>query len=496
MLAKGHRNATTIDNLSDNVLIEIFDRFRERDDQYNQAPFCVWKWHLLVRVSRRWRQIIFASPRRLDLQLLCTNGTSFRKIIDIWHTIPIVVYWQIGSPGVVEDDIIPALEHPDRVSHIYLFLYKPKLEAIAAFIQKPFPMLTHLSVFSPYGSLISVLPDGFLGGSAPSLQQLALCAVRYPALPVLLLSASNLVNLELLDMPPTGYISTEVMVSLLAASHKLETLHIEFGLLGARPSSPDIIVSPPVTRAILPALCDLSLIAGRKYIEDFLSRIDTPRLNSLLVNYKRGVRRWEIDINYDVPQLSKFINRSESLKRSLSKHCEIKETALQCRAIITFCVGRTTSERWNPNPGISVCLGRGIEEPILRLANILGFITPILSDIVHCTIDSVHMVESGSGRDDLDWLQLLRQLSYVQTLFVSDDMAGLISRALAHVDVGTITQTLPALQLLCIEIKEDGEEHRNTSSVHKFLTVRQDAGHPVTFVETKDEFEERLKSYQ
>ena len=483
----------TIDILSDDDLLEIFDRYRYSDDPPDQFPYRVWRWRSLVQVCRRWRQIIYASPRRLDLQLLCTNGTSFRKIIDIWPTIPIVVYWQIGSPGVVEDDIIPALEHPDRVSHIYLFLYKPKLEAIAAFIQKPFPMLTHLSVFSPYGSLISVLPDGFLGGSAPSLQQLALCAVRYPALPVLLLSASNLVNLELLDMPPTGYISTEVMVSLLAASHKLETLHIEFGLLGAQPPSPDIIVS---TRAILPALCDLSFIAGRKYIDDFVSRIDTPQLNSLLVNYKRGLRRWEIGINYDVPQLSKFINRSESLKRSLSKHCEIKETVLQCRAIITFCVGRTTSERWNPNPGISVCLGRGIEEPILRLANILGFITPILSDIVHCTIDSVHMVGSGSGREDLDWLQVLRQLSYVQTLFVSDDMAGLISQALAHVDVGTITQTLPALQLLCIEIKEEGEEHRNTSSVHKLLTVRQDAGHPVNFVETKDEFEERLKSYQ
>ena len=413
--------------------------------------------------------------------------------MDIWPTIHITVSWRFTGPGVVEDEVIPALEHPDRVSRIYLFLDNPKLEDIAAFMQKPFPVLTHLSISSPYGSMISVLPDEFLGGSAPSLQQLALCAVRYPALPVLLLSASNLVSLKLLNMPPTGYIPTEAMVSLLAASHKLETLHIEFGLLGAQPPSPDIIVS---TRAILPALCDLSFIAGRKYIDDFLSRIDTPQLNSLLVNYKRGVRRWENDINYDVPQLSKFINRSESLKRSLSKHCEIKETVLQSRAIVTFCVGRTTSERWNPNPGFSACLGRGMEEPILRLASILGFITPILSDIVHCTIDSVHMVESGSGRDDLDWLQVLRQLSFVQTLFVSDDMAGFISRALAHVDVGTITQTLPALQLLCIEIKEEGEEHRDTSSVHKFLTVRQDAGHPVTFVETKDEFEERLKSYQ
>ena len=102
------------------------------------------------------------------------------------------------------------------------------------------------------------------------------------------------------------------------------------------------------------------------------------------------------------------------------------------------------------------------------------------------------MLESGSGRDDLDCLQLLRQLSSLQTLIVFNKIAGLISRALGHIDVGTITETLPALQLLCIE---EEEEYRHTPSVHNFLAIRRDSGHPVTFVETKEEFEERLKSY-
>ncbi|KAH9968522.1 hypothetical protein BGW80DRAFT_1337992, partial [Lactifluus volemus] len=34
-----------------------------------------WKWHRLVHVCRRWRHIIFDSPRSLDLQLFCTYGT-------------------------------------------------------------------------------------------------------------------------------------------------------------------------------------------------------------------------------------------------------------------------------------------------------------------------------------------------------------------------------------------------------------------------------------
>ena len=119
--------------------------------------------------------------------------------------------------------------------------------------------------------------------------------------------------------------------------------------------------------------------------------------------------------------------------------------------------------------------------------------SPILSNIVHCAIDSVRLMSGfESVRDDLDWLRLLCQLSSLQTLFVSDNMAGLIARALAHIDVGTTSETLPALQLLCIQ-KQEG--YRHTSSIHDFLAVRRDFGHPVTFVETKVEFEERLKSY-
>ena len=413
------------------------------------------------------------------------NGDPFREIVGIWPTIPITILsWNLGRGP--EDEVIVALEHPNRVSRINLFVNKSQLGEISALMQEPFTVLTHLSIPSHYG-IVPALPDEFLGGSAPSLQQLQLCGILYPALPVLLLSASHLVDLRLRNIPPAGYISPEAMVSHVAASPKLETLDIEFS---SRVSFPAVIISPPITRTVLPALCNFSFSGKFKYLEDFVSRVDAPQLNSISVYY----RHRDIDINFDISQLPKFINRSENLKRSLSQHCKIMVDQVQDG--IAFCVGRTTSERGNPKPGISVHLVTGIEEQSLGLANILGFMSPILFDIVHCTIDSMYfMLESGSGRDDLDWLQLLRQLSSLQTLFVFNKIAGLISRALGHIDVGTITETLPALQLLCIEEEEEEEEYRHTSSVHNFLAVRRDSGHPVTFVETKEEFEERLKSY-
>ena len=298
----------------------------------------------------------------------------------------------------------------------------------------------------------------------------------------------NLVNPSLRNIPHTGYISPEAIVPLVSAPPKLEILHIDFIVL---PSLPDIIFSPPLTRSVLPALRNFSFFGGYKYLEDFVSRIHTPQLNSLVICYS-----WGCENDFDVSQLSNFIDRSESLKRSLSRHFKIMFH--EDKDIVTFCIGRTTSDRWDPIPGISVYFGRGIDRQFPHFTTVVGRFFPILSDVVHCIIDSVRVISESTSlseqENDFDWLQLLRRLPSLQTLFVFHNTAGLISQALAYVDVGMITEFLPALQLLCSEEQEKAED-QTTSSIHRFLAAHQDSGHPVTFVKTKEEFEEILKSY-
>jgi len=67
-------------------------------------------------------------------------------------------------------------------------------------MQKPFLELTDLRL-AIYGDdgLVPILPDSFLGGTAPRLLSLDLFNVPFPALPKLLLSATHLVYLSLLD---------------------------------------------------------------------------------------------------------------------------------------------------------------------------------------------------------------------------------------------------------------------------------------------------------
>ena len=90
---KSYEHAIIIDMLPDDVLLEIFDSFRKNHDP-DSSPFIpVWIWQTLVQVCQRWRQIVFASPRRLDLQLLCTNGTPVRENLDCWPPFPIVLHY-------------------------------------------------------------------------------------------------------------------------------------------------------------------------------------------------------------------------------------------------------------------------------------------------------------------------------------------------------------------------------------------------------------------
>ncbi|KAI9455082.1 hypothetical protein BJY52DRAFT_1417606 [Lactarius psammicola] len=123
---KRYRRATIISKLPDDVLLEIFDfcqkNHHTQDDDTLRIGRNVWKWHILVQVCRRWRQIIFGSPHRLNLRILCTYRTPVRKNLGIWPAFPIVIdyHYRQSKRGIQpddEDNVVAALnsEHLDRV---------------------------------------------------------------------------------------------------------------------------------------------------------------------------------------------------------------------------------------------------------------------------------------------------------------------------------------------------------------------------------------------
>ena len=101
----------TIDTLPDVALIEIFDSYMYEEQ--------IEAWYALVHVCRKWRKVVFGSPRRLNLRLYCRAGTPVRETLDVWPPLPIVVMIY-GDEAWDEGDIVSALERNDRVCGIDL----------------------------------------------------------------------------------------------------------------------------------------------------------------------------------------------------------------------------------------------------------------------------------------------------------------------------------------------------------------------------------------
>jgi hypothetical protein len=194
----------SVDTLPDDVLLAIFHHYVNDDTQRLIERGKAWQ--SLVHVCRRWRSLIFGSPRHLNLQLVCTERTPVKDALDIWPSLPLIIQsysaFQIGSV----DNVVAVLERSDRVCQIHLAnLQSSDLEIIFAAMQQPFPELTDLSLHPRCGAVPAV-PDSFLGGSALRLRNLRLHGIPFPGLPKPLLSATDLVGLTLRDILHSGYI--------------------------------------------------------------------------------------------------------------------------------------------------------------------------------------------------------------------------------------------------------------------------------------------------
>ncbi|KAH9994345.1 hypothetical protein BJV74DRAFT_884171 [Russula compacta] len=217
-----YRRHATIETLPYDIPPEIFSFYL--DDENPE-----WVWHKLVQlvhVCRRWRNVVFASPRRLNLQLFCTHKLPVRETLDNWPALPIIVF---ANARVVVT--ISSLPHSNMT-----IAYA---ESPSKTFQVPFPALTYLELWSA-DEIALVLPESFLGGCVPGLRSLELGGIQFPAVRKLLLSD----------------ISPEAMTTSLSTLTKLETLHLGFLSPQSRPNQTGRRL-PPLKRILLPALTSL-----------------------------------------------------------------------------------------------------------------------------------------------------------------------------------------------------------------------------------------------
>ena len=463
----------TISILTDNVLLEIFV-YCQNNCNYRTA------WHSLVHVCRRWRQIIFASPNRLDLRILCTYRTPVRNSLGIWPSFPIAIgypYPERSMADADEDNIVAALEHADRVRYLGLDLPSYQLEKMVTVMQVPFPILTTLVIIfrSGFASRIApVLSADFLGGSAPSLQKIHFTAIPFPALPTLLLSASDLVTLDLHEIPSNGYFSPEAMIAALAGMPMIQDLTIKFKSANTQLDLTHPL--PPITRVVLPSLIHFRFQGASDYLEVLVAPIDGPQLIDISISYLNH------SVDFPVVQFSKFFDRSagpEIIPITLAK------VGSYAADVIILNMYHANRLRSNIHPGGAGLTCHGITLRVTHLAQLFSRLSMILSNVVHLKLD---IVPYGSEYTDAEWLHFLNQLSTVQALYISWRFAENIARALENLTGEMVSKAWSYLELICLE-------RQPISCMEKFVSARQCSGRPVTVIHTEEEFDQRVLSY-
>ena len=454
----------TFNVLPDDVLLEIFDFCVDKDidediDVYEEL---IIEWITLAHVCRRWRSVVFQSPSRLNLQLLCTPKTPARSIQDIWPPLPLIIHGYDNSTSSA-DNIITALEHNDRVCQITLS-YFSSVESVtnSTAMQKPFPELTHLRMFNYETE--SIIPNSFLGGTAPRLRELRLCNVPFPGLPKLLLSSTHLVELNLFDIPCSGYIPPEAMATSLTALTRLEFLRIRFRHPLPRPAlESQRPPPPPLTRSILPSLTRIRFKGASEYLEDLLARVDAPHISQMRVSFFN-------QIIFNTPELFQFISRRPALRAPENGHIVFSSEAI----IVAF--PSQTSDYGVLSVRIKCTAS---EWQLSSLEQVCTSSSPSFSRLQDLYIfeDRGHPPRWEGYVENTIWLDLLHPFSAVKNLYLCQKLVPRIAPALQELVGERKTEVLPTLENIFLKgFQPSGSLHEG---IKNFVSARRLTNHPV-----------------
>jgi hypothetical protein len=437
--------------LPDDVLLAIFDFC---GDKYELEA-----WQALTQVCRRWRWVVFGSPRRLGLQLVCTSRTPARDTLNVWPALPLFIRCY-HNPIEIVDNVVAVLERSNCVREIDIsHVSSSELEKISEVMQEPFPELTHLGLWSD-DQTVPVLPDSFLGGSAPRLRSLEFRGVPFPGLPKLLLSATHLLDLCLWDIPHSGYFSPEAMISALSTLTGLQELRLEFQ---SPRSHPDLVNRrpPPPTRIVLPVLQNLKFKGVIEYLEDLVACIDSLRLDKLYITFFN-------QIVFDTPQLMQFVSRTPNLKALEKVHVNFDISAAKVNL---------SSETSGYGELEVKILCKELDWQVSSLEQVCAWCLFPVSASEDLYVYG-HPFWRPGEQDNIDnalWLELFHPFAAVKNLYLSEEFARRIVPALQEL-VERLMVVLPTLENMFLEeLQTSGPVQEG---IQLFVSARQ-ASHPI-----------------
>ncbi len=402
---------------------------------------------------------MFASQEALHLRLFCTHGMSLAvsRALDCWPTIPISVMYggspALDPPGLEDDDdIVAALKRPDRVRSIHLTLTRSLLTKVSS-IDSTFSELQELVLLS-LDDVQLTLPSTFRWG--PHLRTLHATRVGIPALPQLLSSSKDLVDIQLQEIPGIGYFSPKSFRNSLSGISRLRSLSLHFL------SAVDYVgvVHPPSgERVLLPALTHLKYCGASEYLDSLVARVDAPLLCNIEITFFD-------EFLFDVCNLSELIDRMDRTR--------------SCRqAEIVFADHSVSISLTQPTP---TCLKlEVVSEPLLRrqlfsLVQICRRFSAFLWRVEDLSFRDIRSPTKHDGA--VQWRDLIRLFRGTKWLRVIGNFSTDIVLALHQPSRRGGETFLPAMHKLCIQ---EPEPHCAPSSlrmaVESLMNSRRLLGH-------------------
>ncbi|KAH9018085.1 hypothetical protein EDB84DRAFT_662308 [Lactarius hengduanensis] len=441
---------TSIEVLPDDVLLNIFGSYRVSSPLH---------WHRLTHVCRRWRRIVFASPRGLDLRLYCKHGTPVLKTLDYWPALPIAVQYK-GCPMLNpptpedEDNIVAALKRSDRVCSISLTVTHSLLKKLGT-IEEPFPELEDLVLLCRNG-LPLPFPSNFRWGTR--LRSLCLTRISFPTLPHLLSSCPNLVDLQLHEIFNFQSLSPQAIANALSGVTQLQSLSLHFHFPVFHPS---LIAVPPLSgeRLVLPALTHFKFRGTSDYLNGFVAGIDAPHLADIEITFSH----WP---TIDVSPLRQFIDRIEMQK------CPRRADVLFSECAISMSL---TRPRAPARLELRISC-RQLNRQLSSMARIRNHFSQSLDSVKDLRIE---VTRTSSGQDSTNgerWTEFLRSFRGAERLHVAGELATDILHALRPAAGEPTNDALPALTNLYVIGPRSGALQ---DAVRSIITPRKLSGSPI-----------------
>ena len=455
-----------IDVLPDDVLLIIFNFYAV---PHRRSKPEIEKWISLVHVCRRWRTVVFGSPRHLNLRLFCTPETPARVTLDVWPPLPLIIDGNI-SLASSEENVIVALGRHDHIHEVDVCeLAGSRLENVLAAMQVPFPKATHLRLAASIdGQTLPAVPDSFLGGIggyAPGLRYFSLDGIPFLGLSKFLLSTTHLVDLHL-RIPQSAYIPPDAMITCLSVLTSLENFTLRSQSFQSLPDS-ETQRPPPATCYVLAALTSLRFEGPHGYLEDLVTRIDAPQLYKFFITFF-------YQINFSIPQLIKFISRTPAFKAPDEAHAVFERYV--ARVELT---SRTT--------------GRGefhVQIPIRRPMFQLSCLVQILASSSYplFAVENLYIEDRGSSLimtshyRVTEWWAFLRSFVAVKNIYLYVTIAIHIGFSFQALGAGRSMELLPALQEIFLRPREYGTLDPSTlvrGPIGQFVAARQLLGQTI-----------------